>query len=148
MKYIKSTSQKIWKIGGKVIPACVTSNNDHLALAEEDFAKFQKNPIFNSLVTANQILVQDTLPEGPDSGNGSHVDVSEYKAEITRLKEELAAKGNTESVNLEEVKAQAQEEIRAEAVKELQEKQDALAKSEAALAAAQEEIKKLKKANK
>ena len=61
------------------------------------------------------------------------------QARVTQLEEELKHdKMMSQAIDVEAIKAEAQEEIRAEAVKELQEKQDALDAKDA-------EIKKLKK---
>lgn len=143
MKWLKSTTQKTWTVAGKVIPACVTPHNDYLVLSDSDFNEISKVPVIKSLIGVGGILVLSEEPaelkNSVESLQGSN---AELTAQITQLQEKLKAKetelkaskkGNTK-VDIEKVREEAQAEIKAEAIKELQEKEARIKELEALLA--------------
>lgn len=140
MKWLKSTTQKTWTVNGKIIPACVTPNNDYLVVDDDVYASIIKAPVVASLIKAGGILVLNEEPaELKNSLDNLQTSNATLQARNTQLEQELEQlKASAQSVDVEAIKAAAQEEIKAEAVKELQEKQDALDAKDA-------EIKELKK---
>ena len=140
MKWLKSTTQKTWTVNGKIIPACVTPHNDYLNVEDSEYAVMSKVPVVASLIKAGGILVLNEEPaELKNSLDNLQTSNAVLQARVTQLEEELKHdKMMSQAIDVEAIKAEAQEEIRAEAVKELQEKQDALDAKDA-------EIKKLKK---
>ena len=140
MKWLKSTTQKTWTVNGKIIPACVTPHNDYLTVEDSEYAAISKVPVVASLIYAGGILVLSEEPaELKNSLDNLQTSNAVLQARVTQLEEELKRdKMMSQAIDVEAIKAEAQEEIRAEAVKELQEKQDALDAKDA-------EIKKLKK---
>ena len=141
MVWLKSTTQKEWVINGKIVPRCVTKDNRYLSLSDTEFNNMLAVPVFNSLVKANAILV---LHQEPAEVRNNIQNLSTSNAELVARNTELQARvkelekkaGNT--VDIEKVKEEAVASLKEEAVKELQEKQDALD-------AATAEIEKLKK---
>lgn len=140
MKWLKSTTQKTWTVNGKIIPACVTPHNDYLKVEDSEYAAMSKVPVVASLIKVGGILVLSEEPaELKNSLDNLQTSNAVLQARVTQLEEELKRdKMMSQAIDVEAIKAEAQEEIRAEAVKELQEKQDALDAKDA-------EIKKLKK---
>ena len=141
MVWLKSTTQKEWVINGKIVPRCVTKDNRYLSLSDTEFNNMLAVPVFNSLVKANAILV---LYQEPAEVRNNIQNLSTSNAELVARNTELQARveelekkaGNT--VDIEKVKEEAVASLKEEAVKEHQEKQDALD-------AATAEIEKLKK---
>lgn len=140
MKWLKSTTQKTWVASGKTIPACVTPHNDYLQIDDSEYAVLTAIPVIKSLINAGGILVLDQEPaELKNSVDNLQLSNVALKARNAELETQIAQlqKQATPIVDVEAIKAEAQEEIKAEAIKELQEKQESLD-------AAQAEIKKLK----
>lgn len=145
MKWLKSTTQKTWIADGKKIPACITPNNDYLVLDDSAYANMIKSPVIQSLIKAGGILVLDTEPaeirNSLDNLQESNVQMRARISELeTRLQE--AEKGNGTPVDVEAIKAQAQEEIKAQAIAELQEKEDRIKELEKKLKAAEKKAAK------
>lgn len=135
MRWLKSTTQQEWTALGKVIPACVTPNNAYLEVSESEFKALSNIKVIDSLIKAGRILVLDTEPaelkNSVSALQGSNAELmarnTEMQEELKRVQMELdIAKKQSGSVDIEAVKAEAQEEIKKQAVAELQEKQDAL----------------------
>lgn len=136
MVWLKSTTQKEWVINGKIVPRCVTKDNQYLSLSDTEFNNMLAVPVFNSLVKANAVLV---LHQEPAEVRNSIQNLSTSNAELVARNTELVAR-NTElqarvaelekkagnTVDIEKVKEEAVASLKEEAVKELQEKQDAL----------------------
>lgn len=149
MKWLKSTTQKTWTISGKVIPACVTAHNDYLKIDDSEFTHLSGAPVVKSLITAGAILVLDSEPaELKNSVAALQGNNAALTAEITQLREQLKAKEaelqaasskKSTDVDIEKIKAEAQEEIKAQAIAELQEKDDRIKELEAQLQAAKAE---------
>lgn len=149
MKWLKSTTQKTWTVNGKVIPACVTPHNDYLKIDEAEFTRLSSTPVVKSLISAGAILVLDAEPaELKNSVAALQGNNAALTAEITQLQEQLKAKEvelqaasskKSTKVDIEKIKAEAQEEIKAQAIAELQEKDDRIKELEAQLRAAKSE---------
>lgn len=140
MVWLKSTSQKEWVINGKIIPRCVTKDNAYLKVTDSDYNKMISQPVFKSLVNSSAVLV---LHQEPSEIKNSIQGLSSSNAELVAKNTELQARiaeleKSTQKVDIEAVKAEAVASIKEEAVKELQEKQNALDEATA-------EIKKLRK---
>lgn len=149
MKWLKSTTQKTWTVGGKTIPACITPNNDYLVVGDDEYAVIAKTPVVASLIKAGGILVLREEPaELKNSLDNLQTSNATLQARNTQLEQELEQlKASLQSVNVEAIKAEAQEEIKAEAVKELQEKQDALDAKDAEIKELRKQLAKAKKAS-
>lgn len=149
MKWLKSTTQKTWTVNGKVIPACVTPRNDYLKIDDSEFTRLSGTPVVKSLISAGAILVLDAEPaELKNSVAALQGNNAALTAEITQLQEQLKAKEaelqaaslkESTKVDIEKIKAEAQEEIKAQAIAELQEKDDRIKELEAQLQAARSE---------
>ena len=144
MYYIKSTTQKTYSVLGKIIPACVTANNEYLQVDSEFVTKMKSMPVIKSLIKSGGIFITDEEPaELKNSLEGLTTSNAALMARNTELQEQIKALNSklTADVNSAEALEAAHketEDLKAEAVKELQEKQDALD-------AANAEIEKLKK---
>lgn len=140
MKYwLKSTTQKTWTVQNKVIPACVTPNNAYLVLNESEYNDVSKVPVIKSLIKAGGILVLNEEPaELKNSVEALQGNNAALTARITQLEEQIKAQP---TVDVDAIKAAAQEEIKAEAIKELQEKEDRIADLEKQLKAAKKAAK-------
>lgn len=143
MKWLKSTTQKMWTVNGKIIPACITPNNDYLVIDEDEYVRISKVPVIVSLIKAGSILV---LNEEPAELKNSLTGLQESNASLmvknTMLEEEVKRlKESHAEVDVEAIKQEAQAEIREEAIKELQEKQNRIEELEKQL----EEAKKKNK---
>ena len=138
MRWLKSTTQKVWTINGKTIPKCVTPHNDYLTVSDTEYNEFLKVPVFASLVKANGILVLTSEPaELKNSVEGLNLTNAQLVAKNTELQARITElESNT--VDVEAIKAEAVAAIKEEAIKELTDKQ---AELDTALA----EIKELKK---
>lgn len=139
MKWLKSTTQKSWYAMGHKIPACVTPNNEYLQLEDSECTKMTAIPVIASLVKAGGIIILNEEPaELKNSVEALQGDKAALTARITQLEEQLK---NTQPVDVEAIKAEAQEEIKAQAIAELQEKEDRIKELE-------KQLKAAKKANK
>lgn len=137
MKWLKSTTQKTWTVGGRIIPACVTSHNDYLVLDDSLFTELTRTPVIKSLITAGAILVLSEEPaELKNSVEAFRGDKAALTAEITQLREQLKQKEleATPTVDVEKLREEAQAEIKAQAIKELEEKEAEIAKLKKQLA--------------
>lgn len=138
MRWLKSTTQKEWVINGKIIPKCVTKDNDYLAIEDTEYNKMLSAPVFSSLVKAGDILVLSQEPaELQNSVASLNTSNSTLKAQNKELKEELeAVKASVAS----EVEKQV-ESFKKEAIAELQAKQEELDKAKAELKALRKKAK-------
>lgn len=141
MVWLKSTTQKEWVINGKIIPRCMTKDNQYLNLSDTEYNNLLSIPVFNSLVKASAILVLHQEPaeirNNIQNLNASNAELVARNTELQTRIAELEKKARPE-VDVEKIKEEAVASLKEEAVKELQEKQDALD-------AATAEIEKLKK---
>lgn len=145
MKWLKSTTQKTWTVNGKIIPACVTPHNDYLVLNESVFNEIKAIPVIKSLIKAGGILVLSEEPaELKNSVDALQGNNAALTAQVTQLQEQLKAKeaelkaasSNKKStkVDVDKIKEEAQAEIRAQAIAELEEKEARIKELEAQLA--------------
>lgn len=141
MVWLKSTTQKEWVINGKIIPRCMTKDNQYLNLSDTEYNNLLSIPVFNSLVKASAILVLHQEPaeirNNIQNLNASNAELVARNTELQTRVAELEKKVGP-VVDVEKIKEEAVASLKEEAVKELQEKQDALD-------AATAEIEKLKK---
>lgn len=141
MVWLKSTTQKEWVINGKIIPRCMTKDNQYLNLSDTEYNNLLSIPVFNSLVKASAILVLHQEPAEVRNNiqnlNASNAELVARNTELQTRIAELEKKAGP-AVDVEKIKEEAVASLKEEAVKELQEKQDALD-------AATAEIEKLKK---
>lgn len=142
MKYLKSTTQKAYTVKGYTIPKCITPKNDYLILNDSEYSEIEKIPVIKSLIKAGGIFISDKEPsdsikniENLEATNAQLIArATELEAKLKELERRREA---GEVVNIAKIKEDAQAEIKAQAIQELQEKQ-------AALDAAQKEIEELK----
>ena len=142
MKYLKSTTQKAYTVKGYTIPKCITPKNDYLILNDSEYSEIEKIPVIKSLIKAGGIFISDKEPsdsikniENLEATNAQLITrATELEAKLKELERRREA---GEVVNIAKIKEDAQAEIKAQAIQELQEKQ-------AALDAAQKEIEELK----
>ena len=141
MVWLKSTTQKEWVINGKIIPRCMTKDNQYLNLSDTEYNNLLSIPVFNSLVKASAILVLHQEPaeirNNIQNLNASNAELVARNTELQTRVAELEKKVGP-AVDVEKIKEEAVASLKEEAVKELQEKQDALDVATA-------EIEKLKK---
>lgn len=141
MVWLKSTTQKEWVINGKIIPRCMTKDNQYLNLSDTEYNNLLAIPVFNSLVKASAVLVLHQEPaeirNNIQNLNASNAELVARNTELQTRIAELEKKAGL-AVDVEKIKEEAVASLKEEAVKELQEKQDALD-------AATAEIEKLKK---
>ena len=141
MVWLKSTTQKEWVINGKIIPRCMTKDNQYLNLSDTEYNNLLAIPVFNSLVKASAVLVLHQEPaeirNNIQNLNASNAELVARNTELQTRVAELEKKAGP-AVDVEKIKDEAVASLKEEAVKELQEKQDALD-------AATAEIEKLKK---
>lgn len=146
MRWMKSTTQKVWVAEGHKIPACVTPKNDYCIVDEDDYAKIVANPIFKSLIAQGSILVLDKEPaELKNSLDGLQSSNAVLQARNTELEarvKELEACGKAEPVDVEAIKEEAVAELKAEAIAELQAKDDEIAELKKQLKAAEKKAAK------
>ena len=149
MRWMKSTTQKVWVAEGHRIPACITPKNDYCIVDEDDYAKIVANPIFKSLIAQGSILVLDKEPaELKNSLDGLQSSNAVLQARNTELEariKELEAGSDKASVNVEAIKEEAVAELKAEAIAELQSKDAELQSKDAELQSKDAEIAELKK---
>lgn len=145
MKWLKSTTQKTWTVNGRIIPACVTPRNDYLVIEDAVFNEISKVPVVKSLINAGGILVLSEEPaELKNSVDALQGNNAALTAQVTQLQEQLkakeaelkkAAEKGTSNVDVEKIKEEAQAEIKAQAIAELEEKEARIQELEAQLAA-------------
>lgn len=146
MKWLKSTTQKTWYANGKKIPQCITPNNEYLQLEDADYAALEKMPVIASLIRAGGILVLSEEPaELKNSVEVLQGDKAALVAKNTeleaRVKELEAQAGNAAPVDVDAIKEEAVAELKAEAVAELQKKDDEIAELKKQLKAAEKKAK-------
>ena len=142
MKYLKSTTQKAYTVKGYTIPKCVTPKNDYLILNDSEYSEIEKIPVIKSLIKAGGIFVSDKEPSDSikniENLEASNAQLIARATELeAKLKELERRREVGEIVNIAKIKEDAQAEIKAQAIQELQEKQNALEM-------AQKEIEELK----
>ena len=146
MRWMKSTTQKVWVAEGHKIPACVTPKNDYCIVDEDAYAKIVANPIFKSLIAQGSILVLDKEPaELKNSLDGLQSSNAVLQARNTELEarvKELEAGGKAEPVDVEAIKEEAVAELKAEAIAELQSKDAEIAELKKQLKAAEKKAAK------
>lgn len=146
MRWMKSTTQKVWVAEGHKIPACVTPKNDYCIVDEDAYAKIVANPIFKSLIAQGSILVLDKEPaELKNSLDGLQSSNAVLQARNTELEarvKELEAGSDKEPVNVEAIKEEAVAELKAEAIAELQAKDAEIAELKKQLKAAEKKAAK------
>lgn len=102
MKWLKSTTQKTYLIDGKKIPACVTPNNDYLALSDDAYTRLKQNKVIASLIEGGAIIVTDVEPMSPTKQASV---LTQEKAllikENTELKEKLKAAEDNSAMRAE-----------------------------------------------
>lgn len=140
MKWLKSTTQKTWTVNGKVIPACVTPHNDYLVVDDSEYTVITGTPVIKSLIKAGGILVLNEEPaELKNSVSSLQGSNAALTAEITQLKEQLKTAGKKPTkAEIEKIREEAQAEIKAQAIAELEEKEARIKELEAQLAAKSE----------
>ena len=146
MRWMKSTTQKVWVAEGHRIPACITPKNDYCIVDEDDYAKIVANPIFKSLIAQGSILVLDKEPaELKNSLDGLQSSNAVLQARNTELEariKELEAGGDKAPVDVEAIKEEAVAELKAEAIAELQAKDAEIAELKKQLKAAEKKAAK------
>lgn len=146
MRWLKSTTQKVWVAEGHKIPACVTPKNDYCIVDEDAYAKIVANPIFKSLIAQGSILVLDKEPaELKNSLDGLQTSNAVLQARNTELEariKELEAGSDKAPVNVEAIKEEAVAELKAEAIAELQAKDAEIAELKKQLKAAEKKAAK------
>lgn len=146
MRWMKSTTQKVWVAEGHRIPACITPKNDYCIVDEDDYAKIVANPIFKSLIAQGSILVLDKEPaELKNSLDGLQSSNAVLQARNTELEariKELEAGSDKAPVNVEAIKEEAVAELKAEAIAELQSKDAEIAELKKQLKAAEKKAAK------
>lgn len=122
-RWLKSTTQKAYTVQGKIIPPCVTSDNRWLKITESEYSAMKAMPVISSLIKAGGILVSIKEPEElKNSIEGLKGSNAELIAINTQLEEKIKLLESNGSVDVEAIRAEA----RAEAQKDLQDKQQAL----------------------
>lgn len=138
MKWLKSTSQKAWTVMGKVIPPCLTPDNRYLEVDNSTYTSISSVPVIKSLIKAGDILVLSEEPaELKNSLSSLQSNNAVLKTQVTQLQEELKEKEQYLEVarlDAEKIKEEAQAEIKAQAVAELEEKESRIKELEAELA--------------
>ena len=142
MKYLKSTTQKAYTVKGYTIPKCITPKNDYLILNDSEYSEIEKIPVIKSLIKAGGIFISDKEPSDSikniENLEATNAQLIARATELeAKLKELERRREVGEVVNIAKIKEDAQAEIKAQAIQELQEKQ-------AALDDAQKEIEELK----
>lgn len=118
-RWLKSTTQKAYTVQGKIIPPCVTSDNRWLKITESEYSVMKAMPVISSLIKAGGILVSIKEPEElKNSIEGLKGSNAELIAINTQLEEKIKVLESNGSADVEAIRAQAQ--------KELQDKQQAL----------------------
>lgn len=92
MKWLKSTTQKSYTFGGKVIPPFTTRDNTYLQLEDKELEELRANVVINALFNAGNILVLDKEPATTD------------KTKLVANNAELRAQNTALSTELEQTK--------------------------------------------
>lgn len=132
MKYLKSTTQKTYTFNGQHVPACVTKDNEVLALNDPAYKEFTKSAVVKALISSGAIIVLDKAPESATQQVKTLTNkTAELSMENTKLHEEIAelkkqlenSGNNAEVVSLKAALAKQVEDDTAE-IKALQEAKD------------------------
>lgn len=128
MKFLKSTTNKSYRIEGITIPPCVTKDNAYAELGEDAYTKITSNPVGKALINAGGILV---LSQKPANANAS-------VESLATSNSELMAQNAALKTQLEALQAEAATTSSTTATRK------ALKESQALLSDAQAEIESLK----
>lgn len=115
MYYIKSTSQKTYVVNGKIIPACVTPENDYLVVDSAFVTEIKKMPVIASLIRNGNILILDKEPEELKNSikglSSSNAELIATNTELQKQVEELQKQLKTPVDDIEAIKKEAIDEI-------------------------------------
>lgn len=147
MKWLKSTTNKQWSVSDGerqyIVPG--SENSDYLTIDDSIFTKIEKQPVVKSLLHNGSILKLDQEPAELKNSipalQGTNANLVAEVADLKKQLEQARTDNNVLSAKLEQVeadKAKAVEEIKQQAITELQEKETTITQLE-------KEIKKLKK---
>lgn len=159
MRWLKSTTQKAWQVAvsGKplVIPPCDTPDHKYLQVTDNEYNSIIGSTVIKSLVKTGGIMVLDQEPaelkNSVEALQGSNASLVAKNLELERRIKELEASltgtvTNTEpGIDIEAIKEQAVAELKAEAVAELQQKQDEIDELKASKEELQKKFDKLQK---
>ena len=161
MKWLKSTTNKQWSVSDGerqyIVPG--SENSDYLTIDDSIFTKIEKQPVVKSLLSNGSILkldqepaeLKNSIPALQGTNANLVAEVADLKKQLEQARtdnnvlsaklEQAEADNNVLSAKLEQAeadKANAVEEIRQQAVSELQEKENTIV-------ALEKKIKKLEK---
>lgn len=147
MKWLKSTTNKQWSVSDGerqyIVPG--SENSDYLTIDDSIFTKIEKQPVVKSLLSNGSILKLDQEPAELKNSipalQGTNANLVAEVADLKKQLEQARTDNNVLSAKLEQAeadKANAVEEIRQQAVSELQEKENTIV-------ALEQKIKKLEK---
>lgn len=147
MKWLKSTTNKQWSVSDGerqyIVPG--SENSDYLTIDDSIFTKIEKQPVVKSLLSNGSILKLDQEPAELKNSipalQGTNANLVAEVADLKKQLEQAKTDNNVLSAKLEQAeadKAKAVEEIRQQAVTELQEKENTIT-------ALEKKIKKLEK---
>lgn len=147
MKWLKSTTNKQWSVSDGerqyIVPG--SENSDYLTIDDSIFTKIEKQPVVKSLLSNGSILKLDQEPAELKNSipalQGTNANLVAEVADLKKQLEQARTDNNVLSAKLEQAeadKANAVEEIRQQAVSELQEKENTIV-------ALEKKIKKLEK---
>ena len=147
MKWLKSTTNKQWSVSDGerqyIVPG--SENSDYLIIDDSIFTKIEKQPVVKSLLSNGSILKLDQEPAELKNSipalQGTNANLVAEVADLKKQLEQARTDNNVLSAKLEQAeadKANAVEEIRQQAVSELQEKENTIV-------ALEKKIKKLEK---
>lgn len=151
MYFVKSTTQKAYTVEGKLIPRCVTNDNSYLELTDSEWAHISDIPVIASLIRAGGILFTTKRPQDMNTSleslKGSNALLiaknTELEEELKRKELELsiAKQSAGADIDVEAIKQEAVEEVKKEAIAELQAKQDELNSARAELEKLRKQLK-------
>lgn len=147
MKWLKSTTNKQWSVSDGerqyIVPG--SENSDYLTIDDSIFTKIEKQPVVKSLLSNGSILKLEQEPAELKNSipalQGTNANLVAEVADLKKQLEQARTDNNVLSAKLEQAeadKANAVEEIRQQAVSELQEKENTIV-------ALEKKIKKLEK---
>lgn len=151
MKWLKSATQKSWvaQVGNNqiVIPQNETADNKWLQLGDDEYEELIRLPVIASLVKANGIIVlneepaelKNSIPALQVTNTQLHAELDTAKARIAQLEAQLK---DATHVDIEAIKAEAVEAVKAEYEQKLKELDD---KATQVIAEKDAKIEKLEK---
>lgn len=158
MKWLKSTTQKSWVASCNnrqiIIPQNETADNRWLSLGDDEFAEVSSLPVIASLIKAGGIMVLDQEPEElKNSIPALQVSNTQLKAELDAAKERIttleAQLKDTNSIDIEAIRDEVRRQCEVEKQQALEEAQQKYQQLEAeaiqTLANKDAEITKLEK---